>query len=109
MNIEAADLGALAATAAHRIAWSNRGDDLNVNLVVLKADEAVDEHVNSEVDVLVIGVRGQGIVTVEDGEHALEAGHLLLIPKGYRRSIGAAGETFAYVTCHRRRAGLWPR
>ena len=108
MDFKVADLGVLAATATHRIAWSNRGDDLNVNLVVLTEGEAIDEHVNGEVDVLLIGVRGQGAVTVDEEQHALEAGHLLLIPKGYRRSIAATGETFAYLTCHRRRAGLWP-
>jgi hypothetical protein len=30
------------------------------------------------------------------------------VPKGSRRGIRAASDRFAYLTCHGRRAGLWP-
>ena len=38
-----------------------------------------------------------------------QPGGVIAIPTGARRAIGRAGERFGYLTCHRRRAGLWPR
>ena len=32
----------------------------------------------------------------------------MIIPKGARRGTRVMGERFAYLTCHRRRAGLMP-
>ena len=100
------------ATAATRSgpAWTGVSDDLNVNLLVFQPDEGVAEHVNAEVDVLVIGIRGAGTLTIEGIEHPVRAGSALLIPKGARRGTRAGhDEAFAYLTCHRRRAGLWPK
>jgi mannose-6-phosphate isomerase-like protein (cupin superfamily) len=105
----AVDLAALARDAAGRgPAWTLRSEDLDVNLLVFGAGEGVAEHVNGEVDVLLVGVAGEGVVAVDGRPHPLGAGQAVLIPKGARRSIRAAGERFAYLTCHRRRQGLWP-
>jgi quercetin dioxygenase-like cupin family protein len=79
-----------------------------VNLLVLNAGEAVEEHVNTVVDVLLVGIAGAGIVRIDGLEHGLAAGQVLIVPKGTRRSIASAGGRFAYLTCHRRRGGLWP-
>ena len=97
------------AAAGRRIAWTHAGEDLNVNLVILAVNERVDEHVNSEVDVLIAGMGGDGVVTVDGTDHPLSADHLLIVPKGSRRSIPPRGGPLTYLTCHRRRAGLWPR
>lgn len=83
-------------------------DDLNVNLVVLRVGHAIAEHINSEVDVLLVGVTGNGRVTVDGHPIGLAANELLVIPKGSARSITPLGARFAYLTCHKRRAGLWP-
>jgi mannose-6-phosphate isomerase-like protein (cupin superfamily) len=88
--------------------WSAETGDLDVNLLVFGADEGVAEHVNSEVDVLLVGVAGEGTVEVEGVAHAVGAGTAVLIPKGLRRAIRGAGADFAYLTCHRRRAPLRP-
>jgi quercetin dioxygenase-like cupin family protein len=88
--------------------WSVASDDLNVNLVVFGNGSGVQAHVNSEVDVLLVGVEGRGRVTVDDIVHVLAAGQAVLVPKGTRRQIQAEGERFAYLTCHRRRPHLWP-
>jgi mannose-6-phosphate isomerase-like protein (cupin superfamily) len=92
-------------------AWSHgRQDaDLNVNLIVWHAGEGVVEHVNEEVDVLLVGIAGAGIVEVEGREHTLQAGQALIVAKGSRRAIRSTGERFAYLTCHRRGQGLWPK
>jgi quercetin dioxygenase-like cupin family protein len=88
--------------------WSAETEDLDVNLLVFGAGEGVAEHVNDEVDVLLVGVAGQGTVAIEGVAHTLRAGTALLVLKGERRAIRSAGAGFAYLTCHRRRAPLRP-
>ncbi len=86
------------------VVWTLEGsEDLNANLVRFGPGRGVGEHANDEVDVLVIGVSGSGVVVVDGDEHALEAGRLVFVPKGSRRSIRSASEGFAYLTVHRRR------
>jgi mannose-6-phosphate isomerase-like protein (cupin superfamily) len=102
------DLLERARSADRRLAWSGGSEDLNLNLLVLTTGETVEEHVNAEVDVLLVGVAGSGTVAIDGDEHRLTAGQALVVPKGARRSIASTGERFAYLTCHRRRAGLWP-
>lgn len=103
------DLAALArASAAQGAIWAYGGAELNVNLVRFAAGDGVAEHVNTEGDVLLVGIAGDGVVEVDGRRHPLRAGQALVIPKGARRAIGSGGGEFAYLTCHRRRAGLWP-
>ena len=103
------DLAALARDSmARQPAWAMQSTDLNANLLVFDGDDGVVEHVNTEVDVLVVAVTGTGVVTIAGTDHALGAGQAVLIPLGVSRAIHAAGSRFAYLTCHRRRAGLWP-
>lgn len=89
-------------------AWSLETDDLNLNLVVLRAGHSIAEHINNEVDVVLIGVDGHGRVTIDGVAIELDTGQLLVVRKGASRSITPLGARFAYVTCHKRRAGLWP-
>jgi mannose-6-phosphate isomerase-like protein (cupin superfamily) len=108
-TVAAVDLLALVVGSAERgPLWTHQSGDLNVNLVALDAGQSVAESVNGEVDVLLVGVAGEGVVTVEGHDVRLGASQALVIPKGTRRAITSAGERFAYLTCHRRRAGLWP-
>jgi mannose-6-phosphate isomerase-like protein (cupin superfamily) len=95
----------IAAPAGDRVGviWAlDTSSDLNANLVRF----GVEEHVNDEVEVIVLGVSGSGIVAVDGEEHALSAGILVFIPKGARRSTVSASEDFAYLTVHRRRGPL---
>jgi len=103
------DLAVLAREdVARQPAWVSVSADLNANLLVFDAGGGVPAHVNAEVDVLLVGIAGAGVVEVEGTAHPLRAGQALVIPKGTRRAIRSAGGRFAYLTCHRRRAGLWP-
>jgi quercetin dioxygenase-like cupin family protein len=103
------DLPAIANAAAIRgPVWTTASEDLNVNLVVVRAGEGIAEHVNTELDVLIVGISGEGIVNVNGESHPLTAGQLVLVPKGAVRSTRAATDRFAYLTCHRRRSGLFP-
>lgn len=87
--------------------WSLTCADLNVNLVRWESG-GVSEHLNAEVDVLLVGVTGAGVVTVDGVDHRLEPAVLCLVPKGARRAIRSVAAPFAYLTCHRQRGGLWP-
>jgi mannose-6-phosphate isomerase-like protein (cupin superfamily) len=103
------DLLALVGESAERgPLWTRQSADLNVNLVALDAGQAIPESVNAEVDVLLVGVAGEGVVTVDGQDLRLAAGRALVVPKGACRALASAGGRFAYLTCHRRRAGLWP-
>jgi quercetin dioxygenase-like cupin family protein len=88
--------------------WSTISEDLNVYLVAFDRNKGIDDHTNSEVDILLVGIAGSGQVCV-DGQHSLiEPGTAIVIGKGSHRSILATSERFAYLTCHRRRSGLLP-
>ena len=89
--------------------WTQESTDLNVNLVLFHAGEGVEEHINNEVDVLMIGISGSGTVMIDGMPHSLPAGHCVVVPKGARRSTRAFGDRFAYLTCHRRRGPLQPK
>ncbi len=100
------DLRAVAATAGDRagVIWTlDLSSDLNANLVRFSPGQGVGEHVNDEVEVIVVGVSGSGIVRVDREERALSAGVLVFIPKGARRSTASASGDFAYLSVHRRR------
>lgn len=87
--------------------WTLRGsEDLNANLVRFPVGEGVGEHVNGEVDVLVVGVSGLGNVAVEGRCYGLRAGVVVLVPKGTIRSTRSDSADFAYLTVHRRRGPL---
>jgi mannose-6-phosphate isomerase-like protein (cupin superfamily) len=108
-DVEVVDVAALVRQGGDRQPlWAYQGTDLNVNLLAWVAGDGVAEHINTEVDVLIVGIEGEGVITVEGANHTLQAGQVLVIPKGARRTIQGTSERFAYLTCHRRRAGLWP-
>lgn len=106
------DLTALATEASAGSAagavWSLASADLNLNLLHFAAGDGVEAHVNREVDVIGLVISGEGILELEDRQERLRPGLLFFIPKGARRAIRASSADFAYLSCHRRRAGLMP-
>jgi mannose-6-phosphate isomerase-like protein (cupin superfamily) len=89
--------------------WSQRTEDLDVNLLRFPPDHGIPAHVNAEVDVLLVGISGEGLVDVDGRPCLLRAGQALVISKGARRSIRSLSDPFAYLSCHRRLVGLGPR
>ncbi len=89
-------------------AWSHQGEDLNLNLISCTAGQGVDRHLNSEVEVVMIGIDGDGSVELNGIWHALGPGQMVIVPKGAQRATRCDGDHFAYLTCHRSRPGLWP-
>jgi quercetin dioxygenase-like cupin family protein len=88
--------------------WAHECDDLDVTLLSWESGRAIAPHVNDEVDGVLVGVGGTGVVTVNGVAHDLRAGVVLIIPRGSERSIVAGEERFSYLSVHRRRRGLMP-
>jgi len=91
-----------------RIAWSTASRDLNANLVALSEGELIPAHRNDAVDVFIVCIFGTGELLVDGNLHIIGPTSALLIPRGAERRIRALTRRFAYVSCHRRRAELWP-
>lgn len=88
--------------------WSAPGTtDMHINLVRLEPGGDIGAHVNSEVEVLIVGVSGEGVVGVDGRDVTLVPSVLVVIPKGARRAVaaGPAGP-LAYLSIHRARGGL---
>ena len=103
MSVNLKDAAVNAGDRAGVIWTLDASSDLNANLVHFGTGQGVEEHVNDEVEVIVLGVSESGIVAVDREEHALSAGILVFIPKGARRSTASASGDFAYLSAHRRR------
>ena len=88
--------------------WAQQSADLHINLLTFAPGTGVAEHVNAELDVLLVGVAGAGQVVIDGATHALRPGTAILIPKHARRTIRSTEGAFSYLSCHRRRAMLWP-
>ena len=106
------DLAALA-TEAHTnetagAVWSLVSADLNLNLLHFAEGDGVAAHINNEVDVIGLVIAGEGIIDFDGRQERLQPGHLFYVPKGARRAIQSRSPDFAYLSCHRRRAGLMP-
>jgi len=95
------------ATGKEGVVWTLEGStDLNANLVRFQAGGGVGEHVNEEVDVLILGVSGSGLVGVDGEEHPVSNGGMVFVPRGARRYTRAVSDDFVYLSIHRRRGPL---
>lgn len=104
-----ADLGQLAQESDRfGLIWSGGSDDLNVNVLLFARGDGVSDHVNAEVDVLIVCLLGEGEVSIDGFSQQLAAGHTIVVAKGATRSTLSKSPRFAYLTCHRRRGGLQP-
>ncbi len=87
--------------------WTLEGsEDLNANLVRFPSGDGVGEHVNREVDVVMVGIDGFGTVTVDGREDQLSAGSMIFVPNGARRSVRSESDEFSYLSIHRSRGPL---
>ncbi|MCG6499512.1 hypothetical protein [Kitasatospora sp. A2-31] len=102
------DLLREAAADAAGALWRLTGDDrqLDANVVRLRPDAAVAEHVEPELDVLVVGLSGAGTLRCAGTAHDLRPGVLRLLPRGAARGVSAGPDGVVYLTVHPRRPGL---
>lgn len=93
--------------AATGAVWSlPHGGDLDANLVRLGDGDQIDEHVNDDVDVLIVVWDGNGQLTIDDRPTTLRSGVVISIPRGSRRAIRSASGPLSYLSVHRRRGPL---
>jgi mannose-6-phosphate isomerase-like protein (cupin superfamily) len=86
------------------VVWALRASgDLSANPVRFEAECGVGEHVNDEVDVILLDIAGSGIVKVDGEEHPVSNGTMTFVPKGARRSTRSTSGDFDYLTVHSRR------
>jgi hypothetical protein len=78
------------------------GRQLDANLVRLLPGAEVAEHVEEDLDVLLVVVQGGGRL----GDEPLTAHSVSWLPWGSRRSLSAGPEGLVYLTVHQRRAAL---
>jgi mannose-6-phosphate isomerase-like protein (cupin superfamily) len=86
--------------------WGMASADLNATLLAWPPGHEVAEHVNGELDVLVIVLDGHGSAIIDGESHDLAAGSAILIPRGTRRRITADQAGLRYLSVHRRRGPL---
>ncbi|MFE7558456.1 hypothetical protein [Kitasatospora sp. NPDC057500] len=79
---------------------------LDANVVRLRPEASVAEHVEADLDVLVLGLAGQGTLRCGGVAHPLEPGVLRLVPHGAARGVVAGPQGVVYLTVHRRRPGM---
>ena len=87
--------------------WSlPHGGDLDANLVRLAPNARIPEHVNREVDVLLVVQAGGGELVVDEVSHALTDTTVALVPRYSSRSIRAGDAGLDYLSIHRRREAM---
>ena len=102
-----ADLRARLNEPGDGVHWTLEPDsEMNVNLVRLDPGHLMAEHVNDDVDVLVVVLAGGGHIVLGTRTVPLHPNGVAHVPKGLRRSIEAGPDGLTYLTVHRRREGL---
>ncbi|HEY7195792.1 MAG TPA: hypothetical protein VH306_01250 [Gaiellaceae bacterium] len=86
--------------------WGAESEDLNATLLEWEAADGPPEHVNDDLDVLVVVLDGSADVTVGAERRRLDRGEALIIAKGRRRRIVAGPNGVSYLSVHRRRPRL---
>ena len=90
--------------------WSlPHGGDLDANLVRLAPSACIPEHVNRDVDVLVVVRSGGGQLVVDQATHHLTETTVALVPRDSARSIRAGDDGLDYLSIHRRREAMQVR
>ncbi|MFK8907808.1 hypothetical protein [Streptomyces sp. YS-3] len=85
---------------------AEEGRQLDANLVRLPPDASVAEHVESDLDVLLVVVEGTGRLDNGVERQTLAPGTVAWLPRTARRALSAGPDGLAYLSVHRRRPGL---
>ncbi|MEU6486505.1 cupin domain-containing protein [Streptomyces sp. NPDC046887] len=83
-----------------------RNRQLDANVVRVPPGAPVGEHVESQVDVLLVVVSGTGALVVDGVRREASRGAVVYLPRGARRAMEPGPEGIVFITAHRRRAGL---
>jgi quercetin dioxygenase-like cupin family protein len=88
--------------------YSVNSEQMNVNLLRLADGESIPQHINDEVDVLVVIMQGTCKLIVDNEMTVLRTGMAALVPRGRLRALRCTMGPLVYLTCHRRRGPLMP-
>lgn len=91
-----------------RNVWQPDTDELHMNVLVLRAGEQIDKHINQVLDVIVTCLRGSGTITINGDQLDVASGSIVLIRQGSERVIQAGPDGMVYTTVHRKRGGIMP-
>jgi mannose-6-phosphate isomerase-like protein (cupin superfamily) len=86
--------------------WGAASADLNATLLEWPGGEGPAEHVNEDLDVLYVVLRGSATLNVDGEAVELGAGEARIVEKGARRGLVAGSGGVRYLTAHIRRGGL---
>ncbi|MEI6778903.1 MAG: cupin domain-containing protein [Chloroflexales bacterium] len=100
--------GALQGTEYDGPVYSANTEQLNVNLLRLADGASIPQHINDEVDVLVVVLQGTCKLIVDNEMTVLRPSMAAIIPRGRLRALRCTMGPLVYLTCHRRRAPLMP-
>ena len=100
-----ADTASVPATARAGAVWTLQPGDrqLDANIIHLPPGDRIDAPTGSDLDVLMIVIRGGGDLDTETGAVSIEPGQLAWLPRGSGRSIIAGPDGLNYLTVHTRR------
>lgn len=84
--------------------WGTATEDLNGTLLSWNEGDQIAAHVNSEVDVVMVVVAGEGILTIDGERHEVSEGMAAVIVKGAERAVLAQSTPFVYLNIHRKRS-----
>ena len=88
--------------------WGAESEELNATLVRWQPGGGVPAHINTEVDVVMTILEGDGALIVDDVHTALGPAQIFVIPKGASREVQAGPSGLAYLNVHKRRRKLQP-
>ncbi|MFJ6570481.1 hypothetical protein ACIQNU_24000 [Streptomyces sp. NPDC091292] len=85
---------------------TEQGRQLDANLVRLPAGAAVTGHAETDLDVLLVVVAGEGRLDNGADAQTLRPGAVAWLPRTSHRALSAGPDGLVYLTAHRRRPGL---
>ncbi len=102
------DLAYLIETAAQTgPLWGTESEQLDTTLLFWRQGEGIANHINDEVDVLLIFLKGSAQVAVGDQTLIMAAGQAIMVPRNTQRSLLALEEC-SHLNVHQRRKRLSP-
>jgi quercetin dioxygenase-like cupin family protein len=106
-SVVATDVLSIDRSGPDGVLWSlPPGADMNANVVHLGAGGTIGSHTNDEVDVLLVGLAGRGVATIDGARYEMAAGTIVAVPKHLVRSTAAHdGHDLLYLTVHIARPG----
>lgn len=114
-SAEVVDVAALLTTnpTGDRVVLWSGSNQLQANVVSLRAGQGIDAHAEPDLDVTVAVLAGsmelrQGADLTLADVTSVHAPAVIVLPAGTRRSLRAGAGGVAYLTAHRRRIGMLP-